>query len=141
MNERRWKQYFRQAGKYLYCDTSQKDIFEKQIRAAIADLQNENPMISYEECIAIIGTPQDAAGSFLDTLPENVVAICHRKKRRRTWLLRIGGAVLMGILAFSIFYMWKSKKFRVVEVNTTIVDFGNVDTSDSDWDEFPNLLE
>ena len=51
MNERRWKQYFRQAGKYLYCDTSQKDIFEKQIRAAIADLQNENPMISYEECI------------------------------------------------------------------------------------------
>ena len=55
MNERRWKQYFRQAGKYLYCDTSQKDIFEKQIRAAIADLQNENPMISYEECIAIIG--------------------------------------------------------------------------------------
>ena len=41
MNERRWKQYFRQAGKYLYCDTSQKDIFEKQIRAAIADLQNE----------------------------------------------------------------------------------------------------
>lgn len=80
MNERRWKQYFRQAGKYLYCDTSQKDIFEKQIRAAIADLQNENPMISYEECIAIIGTPQDAAGSFLDTLPENVVAICHRKK-------------------------------------------------------------
>lgn len=57
MNERRWKQYFRQAGKYLYCDTSQKDIFEKQIRAAIADLQNENPMISYEECIAIIGTP------------------------------------------------------------------------------------
>ena len=42
MNERRWKQYFRQAGKYLYCDTSQKDIFEKQIRAAIADLQNEN---------------------------------------------------------------------------------------------------
>ena len=84
MNERRWKQYFRQAGKYLYCDTSQKDIFEKQIRATIADLQNENPMISYEECIAIIGTPQDAAGSFLDTLPENVVAICHRKKRRRT---------------------------------------------------------
>ena len=80
MNERRWKQYFRQAGKYLYCDTSQKDIFEKQIRAAIADLQNENPMISYEECIAIIGNPQDAAGSFLDTLPENVVAICHRKK-------------------------------------------------------------
>lgn len=98
-------------------------------------------MISYEECIAIIGTPQDAAGSFLDTLPENVVAICHRKKRRRTWLLRIGGAVLMGILAFSVFYMWKSKKFRVVEVNTTIVDFGNVDTSNSDWDEFPNLLE
>ena len=38
-------------------------------------------------------------------------------------------------------YMWKSKKFRVVEVNTTIVDFGNVDTSNSDWDEFPNLLE
>ena len=37
MNERRWKQYFRQAGKYLYCDTYQKDIFEKQIRAAIAD--------------------------------------------------------------------------------------------------------
>ena len=104
MNERRWKQYFRQAGKYLYCDTSQKDIFEKQIRAAIADLQNENPMISYEECIAIIGNPQDAAGSFLDTLPENVVAICHRKKRRRTWLLRIGGAVLIGILAFSVFY-------------------------------------
>ena len=44
MNERRWKQDFRQAGKYLYCDTSQKDIFEKQIRAAIADLQNENPI-------------------------------------------------------------------------------------------------
>lgn len=63
------------------------------------------------------------------------------QKRRRTWLLRIGGAVLMGILAFSVFYMWKSKKFRVVEVNTTIVDFGNVDTSNSDWDEFPNLLE
>lgn len=63
------------------------------------------------------------------------------KKRRRTWLLRIGGAVLIGILAFSVFYMWKSKKFRVVEVNTTIVDFGNVDTSNSDWDEFPNLLE
>ena len=32
-------------------------------------------------------------------------------------------------------------KHRVVEVNTTIVDFGNVDTSNSDWDEFPNLLE
>ena len=141
MNERRWKQYFRQAGKYLYCDTSQKDIFEKQIRAAIADLQNENPMISYEECIAIIGNPQDAAGSFFFFFFENVVAICHRKKRRRTWLLRIGGAVLIGILAFSVFYMWKSKKFRVVEVNTTIVDFGNVDTSNSDWDEFPNLLE
>ena len=44
MNERRWKQYFRQAGKYLYCDKSQKDIFEKQIRAAIADLQNANPI-------------------------------------------------------------------------------------------------
>lgn len=141
MNDRKWKQYFRQARKYLYCDTFQKEIFEKQIRTAIADLQNENPMISYEECIAIIGEPQDAARSFLDTLPEDVVAIYHRKKRCRTWLLRIGGAVLIGLLAFSVFYMWKSKKFRVVEVNTTIVDFENVDTSDSDWDEFPNLLE
>ena len=87
------------------------------------------------------GASECTAGSFFFFFPENVVAICHRKKRRRTWLLRIGGAVLIGILAFSVFYMWKSKKFRVVEVNTTIVDFGNVDTSNSDWDEFPNLLE
>ncbi len=80
MNDRKWKQYFRQARKYLYCDTFQKEIFEKQIRTAIVDLQNENPMISYEECIAIIGEPQDAARSFLDTLPEDVVAIYHQKK-------------------------------------------------------------
>lgn len=80
MNERRWKQYFRQAGKYLYCDTSQKDIFEKQIRAAIADLQNENPMISYEECIAIIGTPQDAAGSFWILSPKMLSRFVIAKK-------------------------------------------------------------
>ena len=141
MKDHRWKQYFRQARKYLYCDAKQKDIFEKQICTAIADLENENPTISYEECVAIIGEPKDAAESFMETLPEEVVAIYHRKKRHRTWLLRISVTVLIGLLAFSVLYMWKSKKFRVVEVNTTIIDWGDVDTSDPNWDKFPNPFE
>lgn len=136
MTDKEYHQYFKKAKKYLACDEKQKLLFEKQMRAAIEDLKNENPAITYEECILIIGTPEEAAESFLSTLSPESIAAHRRKKRRITWLIRIVAVILIVTLGAATLYMYTSKKWRVIEVETTIVELGDIDIED-----IPNFLE
>lgn len=136
MTEKECHEYFKKARKHLLCDEKQKLLFEKQMRAAIEDLKNENPAITYEECISIIGTPEEAAESFLSTLSPEMIAAYRCKKCRITWLIRIVAVVLIVVLGAAALYMYTSKKWRVIEAETTIVELGDIDIED-----IPNYLE
>ena len=136
MTEKECHEYFKKARKHLLCDEKQKLLFDTQMRPAIEVLKNENPAITYEECISIIGTPEEAAESFLSTLSPEMIAAYRCKKCRTTWLIRIIAVVLIVVLGAAALYMYTSKKWRVFEAKTTIIDFGDIDIED-----VPNYLD
>lgn len=97
MTERQWKGYLRQARKSLYCARAEQKVFEARIRSAVRDLQDEQPGITFEQCVEILGTPEEAAREYLKGFPTQYVAEYIRWRALYQKLLLCGLIVLLAM--------------------------------------------
>lgn len=134
MDKRTWCKYFHEAKKHLHCNTAHRKAFQQKNLAAVEDIKGENPNISDLECLEIIGTPEEAAQSFLAGFPQELIQNEMKKQKKKRWIAMIGGVILTVFLACVIAFLFV-KEFTVVEVDTTIIDWDS-----SNAKEAPNLL-
>ena len=106
MTERRWSAYFRQAQKYLYCTRHDQKTFEARIRSAVRDLENEQPGITFEQCVKIVGSPEEAAREYMEGFSTEYLAEQRRGQILWTRLLFCGALCALAALLFSCWRLW-----------------------------------
>ncbi len=130
-------EHLRQVKKNLCCEKEAQAVFEQRVQTAVRDIQAEHPDVSWEQCVEILGTPEQMAEEYMQEFsPEYISG--YRKKQQRKWGYGIAAAVLaIVVLAVVAGYWWFVKSTHVVDVQTTISDAGNV----GDVQSIPNLLQ
>ena len=93
---------------------------EQYIAQCARDFLEECPQATLEDLEAALGTPEQAAASFMETLPPDTVEQ-YRKKRRIRLGIMTGGVVLAFLLMVGVLvYVWKANNTIVITVETTI---------------------
>ena len=111
MDEKELKQYCRRAKKHLFCGAGERAQFEQYITQCARDFLGEHPQATFEDLEAALGTPEQAAASFMETLPPGTVEQ-YRKKRRIRLGIMTGGVVLAFLLMVGVLvYVWKKKQY------------------------------
>lgn len=106
MRERQWNAYFRQARKHLYCTRHDQKIFEARVRGAVLDLESEQPGITFEQCVKIIGSPEEAAREYMEGFSAEYLAEQRRGQTLWTRLLFSGALCAVAALLFSCWRLW-----------------------------------
>lgn len=120
MDEKELKQYCRRAKKHLFCGAEERAQFEQYIAQCARDFLEECPQATLEDLEAALDTPEQAAASFMETLPPDTVEQ-YRKKRRIRLGIMTGGVVLAFLLMVGVLvYVWKANNTIVITVETTI---------------------
>ena len=101
MDEKELKQYCRRAKKHLFCGAGERAQFEQYITQCARDFLGEHPQATFEDLEAALGTPEQAAASFMETLPPGTVEQ-YRKKRRIRLGIMTGGVVLAFLLMVGV---------------------------------------
>lgn len=69
MYEREVKDYCRRAGSLLACGRAQRQRFDRLTRQSVQEYLQESPGASWPEVEQTLGSPEEAAGAFMESLP------------------------------------------------------------------------
>ena len=84
MYEREVKDYCRRAGSLLACGRAQRQRFDRLTRQSVQEYLQEVPGASWPEVEQTLGSPEEAAGAFMESLPAGAAehwAGAHRRRR------------------------------------------------------------
>lgn len=121
MYERDVKQYCRRASSLLTCSRAQRQAFDRLIARSVQDYLQEQPDASWPEVEQMLGSPEDAAAAFMETLPpgtaEHWVGVRKRRLRLVVAAVCLVFALMVGVIAF----FWTTHGVALIETQTTIV--------------------
>lgn len=106
MRERQWNDYFRRARKHLYCTRRDQQVFEARVRSAVLDLESEQPGITFEQCVKVIGEPETAAREYMEGFSTEYLAEQRRGQTLWTRLLFTGALCALAALLFCCWRLW-----------------------------------
>ena len=106
MRKRQWNDYFREARKYLYCTRQDQKVFEARVRSAVLDMESEQPGITFEQCVKIIGVPEEAAREYMEGFSTEYLAEQRRGQTLWTRLLFTGALCALAALLFCCWRLW-----------------------------------
>lgn len=96
MYEREVKDYCRRAGSLLACGRAQRQRFDRLTRQSVQEYLQEVPGASWPEVEQTLGSPEEAAGAFMESLPPG--AACGWRPPLAVWFLRCWWALWCSIL-------------------------------------------
>lgn len=121
MYEREVKEYCRRVGSLLACGRTQRQAFNRLTADSVQDYLQEEPGASWAEVEQMLGSPEEAAEAFMETLPpgtaERWAGTRKRRMRLATAVVCLIFALLVGVIAF----FWKTHGVVLIETQTTIV--------------------
>ena len=116
MTDQQLRRYLQQAGRYLDCSREDRSRFAQQIRTAAAEIEREHPGAAWEDCLRVLGTPQQAAQEYMRAFsPDSVSRYKKQRRLRRCASVAATGAVIAVLLALAC-YWWFMREYTVVEV-------------------------
>lgn len=120
MYEREVKDYCRRAGGLLACGRAQRQRFDRLTRQSVQEYLQEVPGASWPEVERTLGSPEEAAGAFMESLPPGAAehwAGAHRRRLRLTAAaVCLVFALLVGVIAFFV----ATNGVAIIEKETTI---------------------
>lgn len=120
MYEREVKDYCRRAGGLLACGRAQRQRFDRLTRQSVQEYLQEVPGASWPEVERTLGSPEEAAGAFMESLPAGAAehwAGAHRRRLRLTAAaVCLVFALLLGVIAFFV----ATNGVAIIEKETTI---------------------
>lgn len=129
--------YLRQAKKNLCCEKEAQAVFEQRVYTAVRDIQAEQPDVSWEQCEEILGTPEQMAEEYMREFSQEYVSEYQKKQRRKRGYSIAAAVLVIALLAVVTSYWWFVKSTRVVNLQTTVSDIGDV----GDVQSIPNTLQ
>lgn len=130
MHQRELKQYCRRTRRYLPGGREAALAFEGYIHSCADQFFQEQPDAAFEDFVAQIGTPEEAAREYLSLLPGETV---RRHRIRRRHLLRgavAAGCAMLAVLAGLVIYYYAVRGVVVIHEQSGVVDYdGGADLS------------
>ena len=120
MYEREVKDYCRRAGSLLACGRAQRQRFDRLTRQSVQEYLQEVPGASWPEVEQTLGSPEEAAGAFMESLPAGAAehwAGAHRRLR----LTAAAGCLVFALLVGIVVFYFVTKGVVIIETETTIV--------------------
>lgn len=128
--------YLRQAKKNLCCEKEAQAIFEQRVYTAVSDIQAERPDISWEECVEILGTPEQMAEEYMQEFSPEYVSGYMKKQHRKRMYSVVASVLVIAILLGVTSYCWFVKSTRVVQNKQTLTNWDSMGHVES----IPNML-
>ena len=122
-----WNMYARELRSCLQCSRTQKNAFLRETRRLAMDYLAGVPEPSIENLIEFLGTPEELARSYQDTLGEQSARIYRKQINQKLLLLcTISLVVLVGAIVSTAYCMYLSDRWHDVtitqEENVTVYE-------------------
>ena len=117
-----WKTYARALSRQLQCPRAKKQSLLEDTRRLAEDYLAENPGGAYDGLTAFLGSPEELARSYQDSMgPE--AAKAYRKHRRLALLLlcAAAAAVIVGLVLYCTYLQNKQLDVKITEEKTIII--------------------
>lgn len=112
-----WNMYARELRSCLQCSRTQKNAFLRETKRLAVDYLAGISEPSIEDLIEFLGTPEELARSYQDTLGEQSARM-HRKRtgRKLALLCAVSLIVLVGAIVSILYYMHLSDRWHNVTI-------------------------
>ena len=122
-----WNMYARELRSCLQCSRTQKNAFLRETKRLAVDYLAGVPEPSIENLIEFLGTPEELARSYQDTLGEQSARIYRKQINQKLLLLcTISLVVLVGAIVSTAYCMYLSDRWHDVtitqEENVTVYE-------------------
>ena len=122
-----WNMYARELRSCLQCSRTQKNAFLRETKRLAMDYLAGVPEPSIENLIEFLGTPEELARSYQDTLGEQSARIYRKQINQKLLLLcTISLVVLVGAIVSTAYCMYLSDRWHDVtitqEENVTVYE-------------------
>ena len=112
-----WKMYARELRSCLQCSRTQKNAFLRETKRLAVDYLAGVPKPSIENLIEFLGTPEELARSYQDTLGEQSARIYRKQINQKLLLLcTISLVVLVGAIVSTAYCMYLSDRWHDVTI-------------------------
>lgn len=112
-----WNMYARELRSCLQCSRAQKNAFLRETRRLAMDYLAGVPEPSIENLIEFLGTPEELARSYQDTLGEQSARIYRKQINQKLLLLcTISLVVLVGAIVSTAYCMYLSDRWHDVTI-------------------------
>ena len=120
MYEREVKDYCRRAGSLLACGRAQRQRFDRLTRQSVQEYLQEVPGASWQEVEQTLGSPEEAAGAFMESLPPGAAEHWAGAHRRRLRLTAAAVCLVFALLVSVIAFFVATNGVAIIEKETTI---------------------
>ena len=120
MYEREVKDYCRRAGSLLACGRAQRQRFDRLTRQSVQEYLQEVPGASWPEVEQTLGSPEEAAGAFMESLPPGAAEHWAGAHRRRLRLTAAAVCLVFALLVSVIAFFVATNGVAIIEKETTI---------------------
>lgn len=120
MYEREVKDYCRRAGSLLACGRAQRQRFDRLTRQSVQDYLQEAPDAPWPEVEQVLGSPAEAAGAFMETLPPGAAEQWAGAHRRRLRLTAAAVCLAFALLVGVVVFYFVTKGVVIIETQKTI---------------------
>ena len=134
------KRFLRTCAEYLP-GPSAKKAFEQYALSAIEDYRANCPGADFAQAAQQIGTgPYDAVQSFLESQSPQTLALWQKQAAGRKKCRIAGVIAVILVLAGIVAFCFKTNGVLIVNTKTTIIDYGNLEMSDSEFLQWAESL-
>lgn len=123
MFQKEFKQYWKEVEQYLTCSCASRRKFRQQTMEAVNRFLEEQPGLSFAQVKEYLGSPQELAQNYLDTLSPQEVAAFKKKKKL---IMSIFVAAFILITAITIALFVRKRKLPIVYVERVVIDEGEI---------------
>ena len=123
-----FKRYWKKVEQNLTCSRVSRKKFYRQTLEAADRFLAEQPEVNFAHVEEFLGSPQELAQSYLDTLPLKEISTF---RRRWQWRLIAAIAVILLLLCVVIGVCFMKRDVVVISVETGIIDEGNISVPES----------
>lgn len=121
--------YYKEIKKHLTCSRKTRDDFLAEAHWLVDDLLENQPDATYEDVIKSIGSPEELAETFLNTLPNRAeIKKYHQRRKKHRFFLAALISLFIIVLIGIIIYIGQTRYHTVVTEETTTV-IGSVSSS------------
>lgn len=127
-----FKQYWKKVEQHLTCSRSARKKFYRQTLEAANRFLDEQPDLTFDQVEEYLGSPQELAQNYLDTLsPKDLSLFRERKKLALCATM----AVILLLVCLTV-GLWLAKRDAVIiSVETEIIDEGNISLPENSYAE------